>query len=232
MGRRSVRDWVYIGLFGALWGGVELSLGSLLHMLFPPLAGTYFTGLILGSIGCIIALTGYSFVPGRGTVLLIGCITAILKLISPGGIKIGPVVAILAESLLMEAGLLLEGDFLMEAGRQLKGDSLLERTSPGTRIQRKRPISYVLAGILCLAWNLPHRFIMLRILFGKSFIDVALKMAKDGSRLLGLRTDAVFAVIVVLLIIRIAAGALSGYAAWKLARTIRRRSVFHYAIKN
>ncbi len=220
MGRRSVRDWVYIGLFGALWGGVELSLGSLLHMLFPPLAGTYFTGLILGSLGCIIALTGYSFVPGRGTVLLIGCITAILKLISPGGVKIGPVVAILAESLLMEAGLLLEGGLL------LKG------APPGTRIRRIRHIPYVLAGMLCLAWNLPHRFIMLRILFGKSFTDVALKMAKDGSRLLGLQTDAVLTVIIVLLIIRIAAGALSGYAALKLAQTIRRRSIFHAEIKN
>jgi len=220
MGRRSVRDWVYIGLFGALWGGVELSLGSLLHMLFPPLAGTYFTGLILGSLGCIIALTGYSFVPNRGTVLLIGCITAILKLISPGGVKIGPVVAILAESLLMEAGLLMEGDLLMEGA------------SPGTRVPRKRLYPYIIAGMLCMAWNLPHRFIMLRILFGKSFIDVALKMVKDGSRLLGLRTDAVLAIIVVLLIIRIAAGALSGYAAFKLARTIRRRSVFHYEIKN
>ena len=219
MGRRSIRDWVYIGLFGAIWGGVELSLGSLLHILFPPLAGTFFTGLILGSLGCMIALTGYSFVPGRGTVLFIGCITAILKLISPGGVKIGPVVAILAESLLMEGGL------LMETGQ-------LEGAHSSAPIRRKRLYPYIIAGILCLAWNLPHRFIMLRILFGKSFIDVAFKMAKDGSRLLGLHTEAVFAIIAVLLVIRVAAGALSGYAAWRLAKTIRRRSVLHAEIKN
>ncbi len=262
MGRkRSVRDWVYIGIFGALWGGIELSLGSLLHMLFPPLTGTFFTGLILGSLGCIIALTGYSFVPGRGTVLLIGFITAILKLISPAGVKIGPVVAIIAESLLIEAALLLEttsartpdtygtaadfekiktreaireeppGLFPVRTGIQ-KIEKEKEDAYRGSRTRRNRLYPYVIAGMLCLAWNLPHRFIMLRILFGKNVTEVALKMAKDASAFIGLHADAVIAIIAVLLAIRMAAGALSGFAAWKLAKTIRRRTVFPYEIKN
>jgi hypothetical protein len=218
--RRSIRDWVYIGLFGALWGGVEISLGSLLHMLFPPLTGTFFTGLILGSTGCIIALTGSGFVPGRGTVLRIGVITALLKLIGPGGVKIGPIVAILAESLLMEAGLLLgRSPRIKKSPEQPVEEHALHK---GTH--RKSLFPYITAGMLCLTWNLPHRFIMLRILFGKRFIEVAVKMAKDG-RVFGMRPDAVLLVIAVLLIIRIAAGAVSGYTAWRLGRTIRRRSL-------
>ena len=37
----TVRDWVTIGLFGALWGAVELTLGSVLHTIYPPLTDTF-----------------------------------------------------------------------------------------------------------------------------------------------------------------------------------------------
>ncbi len=49
--RWSLREWVYVAVFGALWGAVEISLGSYLHTLFPSLTNTFFTGLILAFIG-------------------------------------------------------------------------------------------------------------------------------------------------------------------------------------
>lgn len=218
MYKRSVRDWVYIGIFGALWGGVEVSLGSLLHMLFPPLTGTFFTGLILGSIGCIIALTGAGFVPARGTVLQIGLITALIKLIGPGGVKIGPIVAIIAESLLMEAGIMLKRPARSRAYPQ-QSERKVQQGIHGERL-----FPYLVAGVLSLSWNLPHRFIMLRILYGKKFVEVAVRMAREG-RVLGITPDAVLSIIAVLFIIRMVTGAVSGYAALKLSRTIRRRSL-------
>ena len=81
----TVRDWVYIAVFGALWGALELTLGAYLHVLFPPLANTFFTGLIMAGIGAVIALVGRTFVPRTGAVLGIGIVTALLKVLSLGG---------------------------------------------------------------------------------------------------------------------------------------------------
>ena len=54
----TVRDWVYVAAFGALWGAAELTLGSYLHVLFPPLADTFVIGLIMAGLGGIVVLVG------------------------------------------------------------------------------------------------------------------------------------------------------------------------------
>lgn len=97
----SVRDLVYIGLFGALWGALEIGLGSYLHVLKLPFIGT-----IMAALGITVALVGRSFVPRRGSLLFIGAVTAILKMFSLGGIVLNPMIAILVESGLAEIGLM------------------------------------------------------------------------------------------------------------------------------
>ena len=188
---------MYIGLFGALWGVIEISLGTILHVLFPPLASTFFTGIILTCIGCIIMLCSRFVIQRRGSILLIGVITAILKLVSPGGVKIGPIAAIVMESALMEGVLLLA--------------------------PRKRAPGFMAAGALALVWNFLHRFVMLRLLYGKHFTDVAVKMAKNGSRSFGLDEREIALVLVLMLAVQIAAGAVAGFLAWKLGKEIAGR---------
>jgi len=192
----GTRDWVYIGLFGALWGVVELSLGSILHIIFPPLTNTFFAGLIPGMLGCIIALTGRRFVDRKGSLVFIGLITGLLKAFSPGGIRIGPITAIVMQAVLMEGAL---------------------------DLFRGKSIAHIPAGMLALGWNFLHRFIMLRLLYGKRFTDVALKMAKDGSTLLGIPETAIWAVLASLLISSLAAGAAAGLAALRIGRTVEKR---------
>ncbi len=97
----TVRDLVYIGLFGALWGALEIGVGSYLHVLKLPFIGTFMTAL-----GITIALVGRSFVGQRGSVLFVGVVTALLKMFSLGGIVLNPMLAILFESGLAELGLL------------------------------------------------------------------------------------------------------------------------------
>ena len=193
----TVRDWVYVAVFGALWGALELTLGAYLHVLFPPLANTFFTGLILAGAGAVVALVGRTFVPRRGAVLGIGIVTALLKVLSLGGVKIGPVVAILAEAALMEA-------------------ALLSKASP-TRWR------YVLAGILAVSWNFFHKFIMMRLLYGKGITEVYGKMIQDGSQTLGMDAGQAVAVIGVLFLFRVAVGAVGGWLAWDLGRLVARR---------
>ena len=101
----TVRELVYIAIFGAIWGALEITLGSYLHVIFPPLADTFVVGLVMASVGMVVALIGRLFVPRTGSVLMIGIVTAILKMISIGGVKVGPLAAILIESLLAELAL-------------------------------------------------------------------------------------------------------------------------------
>lgn len=93
----KTRALVYIGVFGALWGAVETTLGSVFHTLNVP-----FSGLMLTGIGMATALIGRLFVPQRGSVFFIGVVAAFLKMFSIGGIVILPVFAILVESLIAE----------------------------------------------------------------------------------------------------------------------------------
>lgn len=193
----TIRDWVTIGLFGALWGVVEMTLGSVLHAIYPPLADTFLTGVVLGGIGAAVALTGRHFVPKRGSVALIGVVTALLKLLGPGENKIGPVVAILIEGVLMEMAL------------------LFARTP--------RRWTFVVGGALAVAWNLPHKFLMMRLLYGKGIAEVYTKMVQDGSQSLGLAPSLALLILALLLLIRLAVGALGGWGAWELGRAVARR---------
>jgi hypothetical protein len=193
----TTRDWVYIAVFGALWGAVEITLGAYLHVIFPPLADTFLVGVIMAGLGGIIALTGRHFVPHTGSVLMIGVVTALLKALSLGGVKIGPMLAILAESLLIEAGLL----------------------------STRRPMrwAFALAGALAVSWNFFHKFVMMRLLFGKGASEVAVKMVKDGSELMGLDVRYSIAILVGLFFIRLVVGAVAGWLAWDLGGAVQRR---------
>ena len=95
--RFTVRDLVYIGVFGALWGVLELSFGSLLHMFNLP-----FSGGIMVALGIAVALVGRMFVPKSGSIFLIGVVAALLKLLSLGGVVLNPLLGILIESALAE----------------------------------------------------------------------------------------------------------------------------------
>ena len=100
----STRELATLAVFGALWGLVEISLGSVLKTLNIPLSG-----VVLSAIGLMIALVGRVFVPRRGSTLFIGVIAMLLKLFSLGGVVVGPMVGILTEALVAEIVLSLLG---------------------------------------------------------------------------------------------------------------------------
>ncbi len=95
--RFTTRELVTIAVFGALWGALEISLGSVFKALHLPLSGA-----LLATAGLIIALVGRFFVPRPGATLFVGVVATILKLFSIGGVVVGPMIGILAEALLAE----------------------------------------------------------------------------------------------------------------------------------
>lgn len=193
----TVRELVYIAIFGAIWGALEISLGSYLHVIFPPLADTFLVGLIMASIGMVVALVGRLFVARTGSVLMIGIVTAVLKMISIGGVKVGPLAAILAESLLAEL-------------------ALLAARSP-------RRWNFVFAGALATSWNFFHKFVFMWLLFGQGVYEVYMKMIDEGARLLRIDLRFGLVIIVVLLLLRVVIGGLAGWLAWDLGGVVRAR---------
>lgn len=97
--RYRTQELVYIAVFGTIWGVVEMTLGSYLHVLNVPQSGT-----VLAAVGMAVLVVGRSFVPKRGATLLMGVVAMFIKMFSLGGIVINPMFAIFMESLLAEAG--------------------------------------------------------------------------------------------------------------------------------
>lgn len=94
----SVRDLVYIGVFAACWGAIEITVGSLVHALGLPFGGVLLTGVGIG-----VALVGRLYVPRRGSIAFIAIVTALLKMFSLGGIVLSPMIAITVEGFIAEA---------------------------------------------------------------------------------------------------------------------------------
>jgi hypothetical protein len=186
-----------VGLFGALWGVVETTLGTYLNVIFPSFTNTFFKGVVLGGIGVAVALTGRFFVQKRGSVLLIGVITMLLKTLSPGGSRIGPMLAIFMQSVMMELVLSLAG--------------------------RPRLWAFVLGGALAVAWNFPHKFIMMRVMYGRNIVQVYQKLAQDGSQMLGLDPSLALLILAILLGVRLVVGGVAGWGAWALGGAVAER---------
>lgn len=102
--------WAHVTIFGTLWGGLELTLGTFLHILHVPK-----TGLIMTGLTAILLIAQRVIYPHRGATLAAGVIAACIKSLSPGGIILGPVIGILSEALMIEIGLFLSSRCVVTA---------------------------------------------------------------------------------------------------------------------
>lgn len=196
--RFTTRDLVYIAVFGALWGVLEITLGSYLHLIFPPLATPLVgVGTIMTAMGIAVALIGRLFVPRTGSVLMIGVVVAILKALSIGGVKLPAMIGIIIESLLAELGLIL-------ARRPNRG-------------------GFMLAGSLAVLWTFFHKFFASYVFLGRGIYDVYLGILEQGSQALGVGMGYAVLIIVAFLLIRVVAGGLAGWLAWDLGKAVRAR---------
>jgi hypothetical protein len=93
----SIRDTTLIGILAASNGVMEIGLGTLLHTVKFPWAGS-----IMLLLNLTIYLLGRKLIPRAGTVIAIGFITALLKFLYAGGSKVAPAAAILCESAIIE----------------------------------------------------------------------------------------------------------------------------------
>jgi hypothetical protein len=83
--------------------------------------------------------------------------------------------------------------------------------------------AFVVGGGLAVGWNLPHKFIMMRLLYGRGMVEVYAKMVREGAQMLGLDLSAALLILAVLLAVRLVVGAIGGWSAWKLGGAVARR---------
>jgi nucleoside-triphosphatase THEP1 len=89
--------WLKASLLGSAWGSSEIIIGSFLHNIRLPFAGT-----ILASIGVAILVAGQYLWNERGLIWRAGLICALMKSISPSAVIIGPMIGIVSESIVLE----------------------------------------------------------------------------------------------------------------------------------
>ncbi len=106
---RLSETWLKAAVVGSLWASFEIIIGSFLHNLRFPFAGTI---LSFASVGLIIAFV--QLWNNKGLVWKAGLIAALLKSMSPSAIILGPMIGIFSEALIIEL-------FIMLFGRNLLG---------------------------------------------------------------------------------------------------------------
>jgi ABC-type thiamin/hydroxymethylpyrimidine transport system permease subunit len=188
----STRELVTIAVFGTLWGIVEMSLGTVLKSLNVPLSG-----VVLSTIGLVVAMVGRVFVPRRGSTLFIGVIACLLKLFSLGGVIVGPMVGILSEALVAEVAL--------------------------SALGRPRRAAFLVTGVLGVLCPLVQPFITNPLLFGRTLFTVWLDLLDLGSRLFGLDSGAVLWIVLGLVAVHAAIGLAAGWLAWDAGRVLQAR---------
>jgi len=102
---RQARAWSRAAVYGSLWAASEIVVGSFLHNLRIPFAGS-----LLAAFGVLVMTAGHRACPERGLIWRAALICALMKSISPSAVILGPMIGIAMEGALLEACVRLSGN--------------------------------------------------------------------------------------------------------------------------
>lgn len=89
--------WAKAALLGSLWASAEIIIGSFLHNLNIPFAGT-----VLAAVGICLLVAGQVMWKTPGLIWRAGLVCALMKSVSPSAIIITPMIGIFTEALILE----------------------------------------------------------------------------------------------------------------------------------
>jgi nucleoside-triphosphatase THEP1 len=141
-----------------------------------------FSGNILTAIAIVILISASYRWQENGLFWRAGVICALLKTMSPSAVIFGPMIAIFTESVLLEFSV-----------------RILGRTVPG----------FILGSVLAMSWNLFQKIFNFIIFYGYNIVEVYTNLMQYTEKQLHLKFDAVWAPILLLLILYAAFGAIS-----------------------
>ena len=138
---RISEKWLKAAAVGSLWASIEIVLGSFLHNLRFPMAGTLLSFMSVGLMVSFLRMW-----PVKGLIWRAGLICALMKSISPSAVILGPMTGILLEAFLMEG-------FIRLAGINLTGMILGGMAGVFSALVHK-----VINLLILYGWNLASLF--------------------------------------------------------------------------
>jgi hypothetical protein len=150
----SHRLWGHAATFGASWAALEVTVGSFAHAIKLP-----FAGVVLAGIGAAWLIALRTICPRPGVVLAAGLVCAGVKLLSPAGAVVGPIIGIMTEALFAEL-------VLMPLGVRLF-------TAP-------------LVGALACSFALTQKVITQWVLYGAPILNIYLEILDRAEAWMGL----------------------------------------------
>ncbi len=172
--------WIKASIIGTIWAAAEIVLGSFLHNLRVPFSGNMLTAIAL----VILIAVSYRW-REHGLYWRAGLICALMKAMSPSAIIFGPMIAIIAESLLLEASV-----------------RLLGRSIPG----------YIVGSMLAMSWNLFQKVFNMIIFYGGNLVEIYSSLTTWAEKQLNLSFDAFWAPLILLLALYAVFGAAAAVA--------------------
>ena len=100
--------WLQASVVGGLWASFEIIIGSFLHNLRIPFAGS-----TLAAFGVMLLISFYVYWPTKGLIWRAGIICALMKSISPSAVILGPMTGILLEGFILEMVIRIIGNNLV-----------------------------------------------------------------------------------------------------------------------
>lgn len=188
---RDLRPWTYAALFGGLWGAAEASLGAILSAARVPLAG-----LLMAAIGVLCLVTARRIFPAIGVSLLMGVVASFLKVFSAGGFVIGPVIGIMAESVMVEIAM-----------------TVTASTAPGA----------VIGGALALASAPLQQVATVAVVAGPEGAAAFERALRRAAAMFGWHGPTSLDLVAALAGAAAALGGLAGALSWRVAGRVRRR---------
>jgi nucleoside-triphosphatase THEP1 len=187
--RNTISDkWIKASIIGTIWAAAEIVLGSFLHNLRVP-----FSGNVLTAIALVILISVSHKWREHGLYWRAGLICALMKAMSPSAIIFGPMIAIIAESLLLEASVRLFGKTLF---------------------------GFIVGSMLAMSWNLFQKILNLVIFYGGKLVDLYSSLTDYVARELNLRFDAFWAPLILLVSLYAVFGAAAAVIGIRTGRRI------------
>lgn len=188
-----IKAYIIIAILGTLWGIAEVQLGTLLHAVDLP-----FAGFLMMSLGIVFQTVARMTTAMRGSALLMGAVAVFLKLLLIGGIAASVAVAIMIESLIIEA--------------------VYWKPLPS----QKRTAVAAGAGV---SYTLFHPFLSMPLFMGLTPLDAYRRILQAGKMLFGMKTQDGFILIFVMLIFYFFVGFTTGFLTYGFVDRLRQRGL-------
>jgi len=174
-----------------MWGASENVLGAQLKVLNIP-----FSGVVLAAIAVFLMITCRSLVPKIGSVLIMGIVVALLRILSISGVTVvlSPMIAIFMEAWLVELTMTLS--------------------------RRVTVLSSSIGGMLALLWTFMHPFVVQPLLFGLPMLTIYKRTVVSGSQILGIDPANIIVILGALLIIHGIVGIMAGIVGWRFSTKV------------